>query len=121
MLTVILFSQTEIHQLFRLPALFEHYREHKSANHSLSFLQFLRIHYQRFEKDGDYQRDQQLPFRDVNCALVFMIITDAPPQQYGMQEREHLIRETVFPKDSLSFAPQLFLSDIFQPPRAFFS
>lgn len=55
---------TELHELFRLPYLVEHFREHRDQNPSLSLLDFLALHYSgNHPEDKDDSEDQQLPFK----------------------------------------------------------
>jgi hypothetical protein len=71
-LTII--SATEIHQLLKIPLLFSHYHAHQSTNPSLSFLDFLKIHYwDKHPDDKDDDQDQELPFK--SPASIFHIDT----------------------------------------------
>ena len=57
-------SATELHQLFRLPMLVQHYRKHQQKDHSLSLISFLKIHYTTDHPvDNDDNDDKQLPFK----------------------------------------------------------
>ena len=68
-----LLSTTEAHQLLKLPVIFEHFREHKNEDHSISLLRFLDIHYMHGSpRDKDYDRDMQLPFKTADdCIACF--------------------------------------------------
>jgi len=62
-----LITATEVHQLFRLPFLLEHYRHHRSEDPSLSLFSFLKIHYtDSHPDDQDENEDNRLPFKDGN-------------------------------------------------------
>jgi hypothetical protein len=64
LLVVYLNATTELFQLLKLPVLFEHFTEHKALNSSITFLDFLAIHYAGCDKpDADHERDMQLPFK----------------------------------------------------------
>src|SRR5437763_16631069 len=64
LLSIQLFTCTELCQVFKAPVLFQHYHEHKGADKSLTFLSFLREHYLNSnESDPAYARDMQLPFK----------------------------------------------------------
>jgi len=116
MLWVLLGTQTEFRQLLRLPVLFEHFREHRLANPDLSFLSFLRMHYENREFDADYYRDQQLPFRDISTAMT-LVLLDTPPAAIRL-DKIPTLRELHQPVSRpLDFARQPYLQDIFQPPR----
>ena len=57
-----LVSTTELYQLFKIPELVEHYVEHKNLNPEMTLTAFLKTHYDHPVKDGDYGKDQRLPF-----------------------------------------------------------
>ncbi|NNU33092.1 hypothetical protein HK413_00860 [Mucilaginibacter sp. S1162] len=69
LLTAYLFSTTELHQLLKLPVVFEHFAEHRKKNKNISFLQFPDMHYLHGSpKDKDYNEDMKLPFKTAdNC------------------------------------------------------
>lgn len=115
MMLVFFNSFTELHQLYKMPVLIEHYKEHRSANPSLSFFQFLKLHYEKIEIDDDYQRDQQLPFRDV-CATTFTLVTEAPPAMVSIEKKASIVKRIFYNEDIKNYFHQ-FLQDIFQPPR----
>lgn len=70
-MTVYLLSQTEFHQLVKLPLLLEHYMEHRAESPELSFLDFLDMHYlQGSPIDKDFAKDQRLPFKSADCSTV---------------------------------------------------
>ncbi len=55
---------TELYQLLKLPILMEHFFEHQSQNSSLTFFEFLSMHYsQEDDHDGDIEKDSKLPFK----------------------------------------------------------
>jgi hypothetical protein len=64
LLFVFVFTSTAIAQLTKLPNLIEHFAEHNSKNPSLTFADFLAMHYATSnDNDGDDERDMQLPFK----------------------------------------------------------
>lgn len=62
MLTLFLVSTTEMYQLLKIPTLIEHYWEHKNLNPEMPLIAFLKTHYDHPVKDGDFGKDQKLPF-----------------------------------------------------------
>ena len=61
---IFLSSSTELHELFRLPLLLEHYSKHCSEDRHLSLIDFLEIHYSaNHPNDQDDDDDNQLPFK----------------------------------------------------------
>ena len=78
-LSIIVLSHSELHQLLRIPVLIDHFKEHKKEDPSITFIQFIKLHYDKIVVDDDYQRDQQLPFRDANCTTsVSGLVIDIP-------------------------------------------
>ncbi len=62
--SVFINGATELHQLFKLPFLLEHYRHHKQEDKSLTLVDFLRIHYTKnHPADNDDNEDNELPFK----------------------------------------------------------
>jgi hypothetical protein len=61
LLALYLNSFTEMHEVLRLPILFEHYAEHKQQVNDLSFWEFLVMHYETDVNHDDH--DGQLPFK----------------------------------------------------------
>lgn len=118
-MTVHLFSTTELHQLLKLPVIFEHFADHRKENKAISFLQFLDMHYLHGSpKDKDYNEDMKLPFKSShNCTITlspvlvpqFVRAIDAPLAA-AVAKRIHI------PK--ARFVPFSYLANIWQPPRA---
>ncbi|TKK71635.1 hypothetical protein FC093_01015 [Ilyomonas limi] len=115
-----LFTGTELCQLFKAPVLLEHYREHKGGDESLTFLSYLREHYfNSDERNPDYARDMQLPFKSCAGVLLashsisipipgFTIVPPAPAFEIEKQYQS-------FKGD---WQPSQIINTIFQPPRA---
>ena len=118
MLSILLFTNAEFHQLVKLPVLIEHFREHRRENPDISFLQFLRLHYLgKILVDDDYHRDQQLPMRDSEaCQVILSCVCECP---------DHSTEQAPIPSGDKTFClyrernkPRFSVPDIFQPPRA---
>ena len=117
LVSVYMVSFAELHNLLKIPILFEHYKEHQHLKPGISFWTFIKLHYlDRISVDDDYQRDQQLPFRDTECCLMTLtsvceclqisIENCKPP---GISKEFNLFNE--------ENNPQFIVFDIFQPPR----
>ena len=67
MSALLLNVSTEIHQLWKLPFLIQHYLHHQEEDRSLSFITFLKIHYtdKDHPNDNDDKEDNELPFKSV--------------------------------------------------------
>ncbi|MBS1637171.1 MAG: hypothetical protein JST26_14730 [Bacteroidetes bacterium] len=113
----ILFAQTELHQLAKLPVLVQHFFEHKAENKDLSLVSFLKMHYFNGDpKDKDYERDMKLPFKSNDCPQVMSVYFSAPAQN------EFDIVLPVVSYNNLRIAytdwiPGSHVNDIFQPPK----
>ena len=107
-------SFTEFHQVLRLPLLVEHYQEHKAKVNSLSFWEFLVLHYQSDVAHDD--RDNRLPFKD--CGHSIATATVALPS-YAI-EFVYSVHDTNRPEfpDYVSPLSGRNGIDIFQPPKS---
>lgn len=57
-------SNTSFNQIFKLPLLIEHYREHRALNYTVTFFEFLAMHYGGNDNDPrDDAKDHSLPFK----------------------------------------------------------
>jgi hypothetical protein len=65
LITVHLLAYTDIVQIFKIPNLFLHYQEHHSIDQSISFIDFLELHYVKCNngKYKDDREDMKLPFK----------------------------------------------------------
>lgn len=64
--SLFMFSATELHQLLRIPGLISHYKQHSRNDSSLSFGEFMQLHYTAAHPDDeDEQDDQELPFKSL--------------------------------------------------------
>ncbi|MGY3214217.1 hypothetical protein [Mucilaginibacter sp. HD30] len=118
-LTAYLFSTTELHQLLKLPVVFQHYYEHKQLNKDISFLGFLDMHYMHGSPlSNDYAEDMQLPFKTIDkclsagmAVIVPQNINIAVHQPVKLKKRQRFIMQD-------EFMPSSYLSRIWQPPKA---
>jgi hypothetical protein len=115
---VYLLSTTEVYQLLKLPVIFQHYAEHKKEDKSISFFEFLSMHYMHGSPtDKDYNRDMQLPFKtSVDC-----VSSGAPAFMPSLTEFS-IARpfETTHKSESISgdgFLLSSYIASIWQPPK----
>ena len=116
-LLLMLATNTELYQLVKLPVLLEHYREHR-AGEGLDFLSFLQRHYFAGEqRQPDYERDMQLPFKTphfISSISLLLAVPEQPnigilPAPQNSEQGSSRYSE---------WLPATYLQDIFQPPRA---
>lgn len=66
----------EFDQLVKIPVLFSHYNEHLSQDQSMSFIGFLKLHYQSDNLEHDQNQDHQnLPFKSHECHNMTQVLT----------------------------------------------
>lgn len=116
-LATYLCSFTEFNELLKLPILLEHFSEHSAHNKSLSFSEFLSMHYHHDnDGDGDDASDRRLPFKShdncihsssfnlyVQSNIIHIKTTETDLQNNQSQEKEF-------------FYPS-FSASIWQPPK----
>ncbi|MDZ4716692.1 MAG: hypothetical protein SH819_14595 [Cytophagales bacterium] len=105
---------TEVREVLRLPILVQHFVEHRAQLPSMSFLQFLAMHY---ETDAPHDStDMELPFKDYSnsvTAPAFALINQKVLLSTDLPEQGSVFFAAYF-----SFVPLSELNEIFQPPRA---
>jgi hypothetical protein len=72
LLTVHLFAYTDFLQIVKFPQVLKHYQSHIFLNKSLSFGDFLAMHYGNYDNKGNTQdkEDMKLPFKTINIHIV---------------------------------------------------
>jgi hypothetical protein len=72
-------ANTELRQILSLPHLIGHYHAHQQANPSLSFLNFLAMHYGGDDGNpNDNNEDSKLPFKNPHALNVAFSALPAP-------------------------------------------
>ena len=117
-LAIILLAQTPLQQLLKLPVLVAHYGEHKIRSHGeISFLEVINHHYFTSPPDdGDYDRDQQLPFR--TSEVIMISSTVVVPEQIVPTFEPPVFEEKAYPLINITGPSSLFTFDIWQPPKS---
>lgn len=71
LLGVVVLSQTETLQFFKLIALSRHYTEHAQADPALTFGTFIFSHYvNAVHSDNDGKKDHELPFKSSSTSIL---------------------------------------------------
>ena|SRR5258708_7542867 len=106
-------SNTEFHEMLRLPILLEHYNQHKQLASDISFWDFLVMHYKSdVSHDSD---DNQLPFKDPGHSFTASTLA-LPIHKIVLKETTTLTQSDHSYGYSETFIAS-HLSDIFQPPK----
>lgn len=116
-LFVFLLANTELHEVFKMSLLFEHYSLHKQEEKNQSFLTFLYNHYASVHDHYHLQNDHDdLPLKTKDCikynpGVVYFLLVPC----FRLQEvTYHLKRRIYFKKVFLSNLNQ---GNIWQPPQ----
>ena len=98
--------------------LFEHYSEHKTQNNTITFIDFLKIHYQgNHAPDSDDSEDRKLPFKshsNVFTSQIFAILHAF----IELQQAIFVDNPKSISTQRSEFIPTLHLESIWQPPKA---
>lgn len=121
LLSLYLVSTTELYQLLKIPTLIEHYCEHKKLNPEMSLTAFLKTHYENPVKDGDFGKDQKLPFiiHTTPLALVFIV-----GDTFNFElKNDHFkqLKSRKIPSKNDRFCYKGFLRTAWEPPKYSFS
>jgi len=114
-------SATELSQLFKLPLLFEHYKEHQSEDPNMSFLSFLKLHYfdeVNNSQDNDAEKDMKLPFKNSNISSAFSMISTVQKSAVDFDSKWNSTNENKSTRNGQDFIPSQLLADIWQPPKS---
>lgn len=119
LLSFYLISITELHQFLKLPALAEHFSEHKQKDRSITFWKFLCLHYAQGDfKDADYDKDSKLPFKSSdNCNSSNLITILNSEQKFNFNTILIPLEKKVLNKHYSSIPYSAFLKSIWQPPK----
>lgn len=112
-----LFGQTELHQLARLPHLVRHYLDHQAEEPGTTVVGFLVMHYFSGNvHDEDFEQDERLPFRSHDDHINFNVAQDlfhAPLTSIAFHYPS-LPLDPVHPEAALSLGER---TDVWQPPK----
>lgn len=117
LVSIYLFSMTEVHQLLKMPSLVEHYFLHKNANKELTLLSFLEMHYLNGNHmDADSKHDMQLPFKNMQDNHPNVVVT--LPTDFVLFEIEPVLKQDAAIIVSKSQVLESnYLKSIWQPPK----
>ena len=118
-LFIYLFSSTELSELLKVNVLIEHFAEHKIETKTLSFSQFLYMHYIQHGKDnGDGTKDDKLPFHSDSETVNSFISVPIPCVPFSISFI-HILQndKKVNFYDVDKTITSSFLSTIWQPPQ----
>lgn len=107
----------EISELNKIPELISHYKQHRKADHSLSLLAFMELHYNNeTHHEKDHQTHDELPFthhHHHNCQLYQLVYT--LPDLIATNDSPSVTVEKNFAYRPFELITVI--SPIWQPPR----
>ena len=119
-LSIYLLATTELIQFLKVPALIEHFIEHKENDNSVTFWKFLYMHYANGNvKDADYDKDMKLPFKahdNCNTSLV-LIVPNINHSFIHITYVATFIRKNQLSAYNPTFLGSDYLNTIWQPPK----
>jgi hypothetical protein len=101
----------------KAPTLIRHYLEHKSLDRSVSFVDFLSMHYWGEDlNDDDDEKDMQLPFKKIEIHHVnFLFLPNA--EAFTFANRLLPLIKADYGPDQPQIAYSTTLGSLFRPPR----
>lgn len=85
LVSLYIFSFTEISELLKLPVLIEHYGEHKAEDKDITILGFIALHYLNgSQKDSDYAKDMKLPFKMHDFSSIISLANQDIPKIFAI-------------------------------------
>ncbi|GAA4792587.1 hypothetical protein GCM10023231_20970 [Olivibacter ginsenosidimutans] len=116
-MVVTLTGSTELGQLLRLPILFWHFHEHQERDEAMTFVDFLKLHYETADNKKEFDpKDSSLPFKSCQCALTAHFVA-LPPTTLTMPLKPISLFATTIPLRNDSENHSSYLSNIWQPPK----
>lgn len=116
MISIHLVGNTEVGQLLKLPHLVHHFLQHHHLDPSLSFFEFMAMHYNGDDgttADDDY--DSQLPYHSVNHTSITAVYA---PMIKEMPSFEIIsVGNYTYSSHLLKDIPFRHVSTLLQPPR----
>ncbi len=117
LLTIYLFGNTELNQLFDVPALVDHYKQHHSENRKINFINFLVMHY--CTDDGittDDMQDNKLPFKQIH-RFGFVFFTTPVAERFSVKRKFGSDFEMCNRPFIAQCVKPVYLSKLKHPPR----
>lgn len=111
-----LFSVSELHEVFKIPVLIQHYIEHKNLDHQLSFISFIQNHYTNDTIEHD--TDTKLPFKnhsDISGSTFLATFFPIEKKDDLFNFESILSKSKIIPTEFILSSSHL--STIWQPPK----
>lgn len=115
LITVFLCTNTSIGELFKIPNLIEHYKDHKleASNTSSSFINFIKEHYSKNSKNNPKEHEN-LPFKTLDNSINSLFI-------FTISNFLLVVKKVTFVPNKVFFYKKSFKSNLFTsiwlPPK----
>jgi len=111
-------ASTELGQLLRLPILFWHFHEHQAKDSDMTFVDFLKLHYEIADNKKEFDpKDSSLPFKSCQCAVTAHFIA-LPPTLIHIPQKPIFSFSTASALGNDRSSYSSYLSSIWQPPKS---
>jgi hypothetical protein len=118
LITIHLFANTEVGQLFKIPQLISHYFQHSRIDPKLGFIEFLSMHYGKGDgTTADDSEDSKLPYQHPNTHSISYAYT-AILKNITSLDDVHMFGRSVFGESLQNGIPSEHIQLILQPPRS---
>ena len=114
-LLVFVSSNTELHQLLKLPVLMNHYLDHLKINQDESFFNFISEH-DSSQPDHSDQEHHNLPFKTTDCATVNSVLPYVNSHQITVNRPQSFFLKVTPIYQGIIYS-SAYLSNIWQPPK----
>jgi hypothetical protein len=114
LLVLLVSIQTPVGQLFKFPALIEHFIKHQEKA-SVSLIDFLQDHYASDHNDADLPDDERLPFKDMTFYTIGYAIVPGVVIKTHVSIPLPADKKVIFPE---AYTAYQHFGSIFHPPRA---
>lgn len=117
LLTIFVCGDTVFGEVFKLPALVEHYMEHARLEDHISIISFLKEHYTNSEHHPDipHHHHDNLPFKALN-GHTFQIVSAVPHTGFELWDTDGFNNKKRYRRPMVQYTYNA-LSQIWQPPR----
>jgi len=117
MLVLLVSESTALYQLGKLPKLYQHFIEHQTLNSSVSFTEYLSMHYWGDDMTNDDDKeDMQLPFKEYDILTpAFLFVSMG--KGYAIKNQGWPIKAD-FGVDRTMVHYNPALANLFRPPKS---
>ena len=118
LLSLYLNSFAEVRELYKIHSLSEHYSETVRQDHSVSFFNFMVMHYITDDHNTrDNDRDAQLPFKSPGPVLSHGFSPVVPAELTDIHVQSFAVAKEMLPEAAQLFHPVMNCSSIWRPPQ----